>query len=265
MLLLPLDCMFHALPFVLLTMHLAPRRVHLSLAASDGVPSLALLEALARLTEQKDDVIQTLIAEVSRLRKVQEEVLSYQGQSPMLARQLLFYESLKHKELPSPTLTWRGQEDAPTSCGRGSAARRAQMHAARHAAQAQTEGRLMNASVCGNYATDADTAPASVVAHSGSSPSPPMHERRGRTSAAADMSPRQAKVTVAAASASVASPPHEEPTILRRKDLPAAADLVEARVEGLVQARGPDATRPASARVERRQSLGQHSGRAGVL
>ena len=72
-------------------------------------------EALARLTEHKDDEIRTLVNEVTRLRKVQEEVLSCLGQNPTLARQLLFYESLKLRELPSPTFTWRGQDDVPTS------------------------------------------------------------------------------------------------------------------------------------------------------
>ena len=68
-------------------------------------------EAVEALKNEKDRVIDALDREVARLRHVQEEVLKSQRESPAKARQMLFFESLKHKEMPSETLSWRGQLD----------------------------------------------------------------------------------------------------------------------------------------------------------
>ena len=72
---------------------------------------------VARLSQQAEDERKALGREVSRLRHVQEHVLDVGGRGALTgdARRLLFYESMKSKQLlqPDGSLSWRGQHDVP--------------------------------------------------------------------------------------------------------------------------------------------------------
>lgn len=151
------------------------------------------LEALAA---SKDEVIDIVSSEVKRLRRVQEEVLVAQGQSPSVARQLLFFEALKHRALPSSTLTWRGQEAEPTVDGP-------------HSARAREKRAL--AAAMPPAAGDIDPARPEEVGSSGGRPTPPKEPRRAapRTDVSSGCeagdrdpgaSPRRSRAAAAAAS-----------------------------------------------------------------
>jgi len=82
-----------------------------SLAAEKESEERKLLTQIKRLEQVKEQEKAVLRGRVDRLSKLQETALNAGGSAK--ARAILYYESMKSRNMPTGTLSWRGEEEGP--------------------------------------------------------------------------------------------------------------------------------------------------------